>query len=158
MHKGLPELLAKIKAMGYKTKLDTNGYHPEMLAKLLAEGLVDYVAMDVKNSPEKYAQTCGFPADAPMDLEPIRKSIRLLIEGDTPYEFRTTVVAELHEAADFYGIGALVRGAKQHFLQSFTDRDTVPFEGFHAPAPEDLQKYAEILAPYVNEINIRGVD
>ena len=95
LHKDLPDFLKRCRDLGYAVKLDTNGYHPGMLARILEEGLADYVAMDIKNSPEKYALTAGVPS---VDLARIRESIALLMGGSTDYEFRTTVVKELHEA------------------------------------------------------------
>ena len=155
LHADLPDLLEKIRAMGYGVKLDTNGCHPELLRTMLERGLVDYVAMDVKNSPAKYAAACGMGT---VDLAPIRQSIELLMTAAPDYEFRTTVVAELHEAADFAEIGQMIRGAKRYFLQAFTDRDTVPFEGFHAPAKEDMLRFADAVRPFVGEVSLRGVD
>ncbi len=155
LHRDLPELLGRIRALGFAAKLDTNGFHPDLLRQILAEGLVDYVAMDVKNSPAKYAATCGLPS---LDLTPIRESIALLKSSGADYEFRTTVVAELHQAEDFEEIGQMIRGARRYFLQRFTDRDSVPFEGFHAPAKEDMLRYAEIARRYVADTSLRGVD
>ena len=155
LHADLPELLGRIRALGFAAKLDTNGFHPDLLRQILAEGLVDYVAMDVKNSPAKYAATCGLPS---LDLTPIRESIALLKSSGADYEFRTTVVAELHQAEDFEEIGQMIRGARRYFLQRFTDRDSVPFEGFHAPAKEDMLRYAEIARRYVADTSLRGVD
>lgn len=176
LHRDLPELMRKIRELGFAVKLDTNGYHPELLGQILDEGLADYVAMDVKNSPEKYAATCGVET---MDLAPVRESIRLITEhgagtgsgaaaderpgaeDDAPafdYEFRTTVVKELHEAADFEEIGQMIRGARHYFLQSFTDRDTVPFGGFSAHTPEDLRRFAEIVRKYADDVQLRGVE
>ena len=155
LHRDLPELLEKIRAMGFALKLDTNGCHPDLLREILQRGLVDYVAMDVKNSPAKYAAACGVDA---VDLAPIRESIELLMTLAPDYEFRTTVVKELHEAADFTGIGQMIRGAKRYFLQAFTDRDSVPFEGFHAPAKEELLCFADAVRPFVRQVSLRGVD
>ncbi len=155
LHRDLPELLGRIRALGFAAKLDTNGFHPDLLRQILAEGLEDYVAMDVKNSPAKYAATCGLPS---LDLTPIRESIALLKSSGADYEFRTTVVAELHQAEDFEEIGQMIRGARRYFLQRFTDRDSVPFEGFHAPAKEDMLRYAEIARRYVADTSLRGVD
>ena len=152
---GLPELLGQIRELGFATKLDTNGYHPDMLGRILDAGLVDYVAMDIKNSPEKYAATCGVER---IDLEPIRTSIGLIMSQAPDYEFRTTVVAELHEASDFHAIGEMIAGARRYFLQSFTDRDTVPFQGLSAPSPEDIHAYAQIAQAYVPATEVRGVD
>ncbi len=155
LHRELPALLEKIRAMGFATKLDTNGYHPDLLKEILDRRLADYVAMDIKNSPAKYAATCGLDK---VDLDTVRRSISLLKSGQADYEFRTTVVSEFHEAADFEEIGRLISGAKRYFLQRFTDRDSVPFGDLHAPAPEDLRRYADIVRPYVPDTSLRGVD
>ena len=141
--------------MGYAVKLDTNGTHPERLRALLEEGLVDYVAMDIKNSPDRYGETASVKELA---LGPVKESVELLKEGRTEYEFRTTVVAELHDDDSFRGIGSWIRGARRYFLQKFTDRDTVPYAGFHAPAEEDMRRWAGIMAPFVREVSLRGVD
>jgi pyruvate formate lyase activating enzyme len=109
--------------------------------------------MDIKNSPEKYAETCGL---SQMDLAPVRESVSLLMEGRTDYEFRTTTMAELHDADSFRKIGEWIRGAKRYYLQKFTDRDTVPFEGFHAPADGEMAQYLAIAREYVPEAEIRG--
>ena len=155
LHPGLHDLMTKIRSLGYAIKLDTNGYHPELLERLFREDLVDYVAMDIKNSPEKYAETVGRDS---LDLTPIRKSIDLLMRSRTPFEFRTTVVAEFHEASDFEKIGKMIEGAPLYFLQCFTDRDTVPYENLHAPSAKELRLYAEIAGRYVGCAAVRGVD
>ena len=154
LHKELPDFLKKIKDAGFATKLDTNGYHPALLEEILDARLADYVAMDVKNSPEKYASTCGVEK---IDLSRIEKSISLLLTKAPDYEFRTTVVGELHEEKDFEAIGRWIKGAKRYFLQAFTDRDTVPFEGLHAPEKEALERYAAIVRPHVPQVEVRGV-
>jgi len=155
LHADLPDLLERIRAMGFATKLDTNGCHPDLLREILDRGLVDYVAMDVKNSPAKYAATCGVER---VDMDAIQRSMALLMSGKTDYEFRTTVVREFHEAADFAQIGQMIRGAKRYFLQCFTDRDTVPIRTLHAPTAEDLRQYADIVRPFVPDTQLRGVD
>ena len=154
LRKDLPDLLRAIRELGFAVKVDTNGNHPEALEAILSEGLADYIAMDIKNSPQKYALTAGLPA---LDLSPVRQSVRLLLDSAIPYEFRTTVVDELHEASDFEAIGQWIAGAKAYYLQAFTDRDSVPFEGFHAPTKENLEKYASIARLYVPYTAIRGV-
>lgn len=150
----LPQLLDSIKALGYPVKLDTNGSHPQRLEETVKAGLVDYVAMDVKNSPARYAETVGIPG---FDLSPIRESVSFLLSGAVDYEFRTTVVEELHSQADLLAIGEWLRGAKRYFLQSFVDRETVLCSGLHAPAPEALERYAALLRPYVPSVLVRGV-
>ena len=155
LHRELPDLLRNVKEMGFAAKVDTNGAHPDLLRQILSEGLADYVAMDIKNSPGKYAVTAGRET---LDLAPVRESIRLLLSGSTDYEFRTTVVAEFHGPEDFEEIGKMIAGARRYFLQCFTDRDTVPFGNLHAPSKEELRQYAEIVRRYVPETALRGVD
>ena len=147
-------LAERIRDLGYPLKLDTNGTHPDRLREMIGHGLTAYVAMDIKNSPDRYAATAGLET---LDLGPVRESVSLLMEGRTDYEFRTTVVAELHDADSFRGIGAWIRGARRYYLQIFTDRDTVPFGGFHAPAEDEMRKYLRIAREYVPEAELRGM-
>jgi pyruvate formate lyase activating enzyme len=155
----LPQLLRAIKDLGFQVKLDTNGSRPEILKKLLEENLVDYVAMDVKNSPSRYSQTIGLET---FDLTPIEESLRLLLTGNTPYELRTTVVQQLHDEASIEEMGrwlsTLVPGVlpKKLFLQKFVDRDTVAFSGLCAPEENALKRFVDTLTPYVEKIAIRG--
>ena len=151
----LPDLLRRIKAMGYAVKLDTNGTHPALLRAILEERLADYVAMDIKNSPEKYARTVGLDA---VDLAPIRESARLLMTGSTDYELRTTVVDELHDAADFEAIGVWIAGARHFFLQVFTDRESVPYGNLHAPSAAKMRECLAAARRFVPESEIRGMD
>ena len=151
----LPEFAAKVRELGYPVKLDTNGTHPDRLARLLRDGLVQYVAMDIKNSPERYAETAGLEK---IDLAPVKESVKLLLEGSTDYEFRTTTVAEFHDDESFEKIGPWIAGAKRYYLQRFTDRDTMPFGGLHAPTEEQMRRWAEIIRPYVPAVELRGVE
>ena len=159
LYKTLPDFLAKIKEMGFLVKLDTNGYRPEVLKALVQQGLVDYVAMDVKNSPAMYAQTVGLEK---MELSSIEESLRFLIGGELPYELRTTLVRQLHDAASIQDMGAWLaalvpgRKPKKLFLQSFVDRDTVLFAGLSAPEQEATAGFAKILAPFAEEVTIRN--
>ena len=150
----IPSFLEKIRSIGYPVKLDTNGTHPRMLQRLMEADLVQYVAMDIKNSPERYEETAGVP----VNLEAVRESVSLLLAGKTDYEFRTTVVAELHDDESFRSIGPWIRGARRYYLQKFTDRDTVPFAGFHPPTDEQMRIWAELMRPFVQEAGLRGVD
>ena len=151
----LIRLAEKIRELGYPLKLDTNGTHPEGLRRMIDAGLVAYAAMDIKNDPDRYAQTCGMEQ---MDLGPVRESVRLLMEGRTEYEFRTTVVAELHDADSFRKIGEWIRGAKRYYLQKFTDRDTVAFAGFHAPDEEEMRAWLAVAREYVPGAELRGAE
>lgn len=159
LYKTLPDFLAKIKEMGFLVKLDTNGYRPEVLKALVQQGLVDYVAMDVKNSPAMYAQSVGLEK---MELSSIEESLRFLIGGELSYELRTTLVRQLHDAASIQDMGAWLaalvpgRKPKKLFLQSFVDRDTVLFAGLSAPEQEATAGFAKILAPFAEEVTIRN--
>jgi len=152
---GLPELLKTVRQMGFKTKVDTNGCHPEMLKKLLDGGLIDYVAMDVKNSRDKYALTAGV---ARVDLSAIDRSIRLIEDSDIAAEFRTTVIEGHHDEADIRAIGQWLRARKPIYLQPFTDRDTVPVRGLRAPDRETLRRFLAILTECGQKAYLRGED
>lgn len=153
----LPELLRRIRELGYAIKLDTNGYRPDVLRALAGEGLVDYVAMDIKNGPSAYAETAGLPK---LNLSNIEESIRFLAEGSVDFEFRTTVVSPLHtsetirEMANW--IHSLTGGVPKLFLQPFTDRDTVPFAGLSAPKRDELMDFVNILSQCVDSVTVRG--
>lgn len=150
----LPDLLRAVKALGYAVKLDSNGAHPAALRSLVGEGLVDYVAMDIKNSPEKYAATVGLPG---FDLNPIQESAAFLLSDAVDYEFRTTVVAEFHDDASFAGIARWLSGARRYFIQCFTDRESVIQPGLHAPDKEQLAHWADIVRPSIPNVALRGV-
>ena len=150
----LPDLLRAVKALGYAVKLDTNGAHPAALRSLVEEGLVDYVAMDIKNSPEKYAATVGLPG---FDLNPIQESAAFLLSGTVDYEFRTTAVAEFHDDASFEGIARWLSGAKRYYIQCFTDRESVIRPGLHTPTEAQLERWADIVRPSIPDVELRGV-
>ena len=154
VNKNVDDFARRIKDMGYLVKLDTNGTFPDKLRALIDAGLVDYVAMDIKNSPEKYAETVGLEK---FDMEPVFESVRLLMGGETDFEFRTTVVRELHSAEDFEKIGEWLKGDEKYFLQSFTDSDFVLQKGLSAHSRETLRTFADIVRKNVPRVEIRGV-
>lgn len=155
LNKDIGEFIAKIKALGFAVKLDTNGSFPERLEELLSKNLLDYVAIDIKNSPEKYALTVGI---ASVDVESVQKSVRLLIDGSIDYEFRTTVPSELFEEKDFEAIASFISGAKRYYIQQFKDSGNLIEEGlFTAEKKETLERYAEIVKKTVEHVEIRGV-
>ena len=145
--------------MGFAVKLDTNGCYPDRLKEILDRGLVDYVAMDIKNSPARYGETVGL---AKVNMAPMEESIRFLLSGAVAYEFRTTVVAQLHDDASIEEMGqwlsSLVPGKMPRtlWLQKFTDRETVLFAGLSAPSPEQMKRFVTLLAPFVEKTAIRG--
>ena len=153
----LPQLLRQIKALGYHIKLDTNGSNPAMLKALVDENLIDYVAMDIKNCPDRYAETVGlsqFPAA-------IEESIVFLLRGEIDYEFRTTVVEEFHTEENILAMGqwlAQMGRPKKLFLQPYVDRDSVLKQGLHSPDVEKLRRFQAAAAPYAESVGIRGAD
>lgn len=161
LQKELPEFLKAIKAMGYAVKLDTNGARPEVLKEVVEAGSVDYVAMDIKNAQERYAQTAGMKESLLLQVE---ESIRYLLSDKVDYEFRTTVVEELHDADAVHSMGAWVqklgdgRRAKRWFLQCYVDRDSVLRAGLHAPEAAKMQQFAEKLGQFADSVSLRGVD
>ena len=151
----LKRVIKQIRDMGFLIKLDTNGNHPDRLKTILNEGLIDCVAMDVKNSKEKYGETIGLPG---FDTSHIEESINILINSSIEYEFRTTVVKEYHNASSIIGITDMIKGAKRYYLQSFVDRDTVPTKGLTAYSKEELNTFLEYVKPWVNMVELRGVN
>ena len=149
----LPDLLCRIRELGYAVKLDTNGAHPEALRTVVSRGLVDYVAMDIKNSPAKYPMTVGLSAMP----RGVFESAAYLLSGAVPFEFRTTVVEELHEPSDFAAIGEWIAGAERYFLQRFTDSGDLIGEGMSAPSVEKMEACLAAVRPYVPTAALRGV-
>lgn len=152
IHPTLPEFIKKVKALGYKIKLDTNGSFPERLSFLIEEGLVDYVAMDIKNSFPKYPLTAGCES---INLEDIEKSIALLLKGNIPYEFRTTVCAELHTEDDIAAIANLIKGAEKYFIQNFKDSGDILSSGLHPLMQSEIEKMAILAQNIVPNTKIR---
>jgi len=151
----LPEFLRRIREMGYAVKLDTNGTHPDLLKRLVAEDLVQYAAMDIKNSPGRYAETAG--TEDPQ-LDRIRESAAFLLEGTVPYEFRTTVVRELHRPEDLAEIGRWLQGAERYFIQCYTDSGDLIQEGFSPCSREELDLLLAAVQPFIPAARLRGVD
>ncbi|MEE3398550.1 MAG: anaerobic ribonucleoside-triphosphate reductase activating protein [Eubacterium sp.] len=151
---GMVDFIKGIRSRGFLVKLDTNGNHPDRLKELVSEGLLDYVAVDVKNNKERYGETVGIPM---LDISKIEETISFLLEGNVPYEFRTTVLRQFHDADSFKGIAEWIEGAEHYFIQSFVDRETVPFSGLEAYSPEELEEFKKLVEPHVKHIDIRGV-
>lgn len=149
MHKELPKFLVKLKEHGFLVKLDTNGFFPQTLEQCLAT--VDYVAMDVKTSKQKYKMLGA------NDTAPLMRSIELLKAGKVPYEFRTTVVPELVTLEDAKAIGEMVKGAKVHALQQFIPEDTLDkrFQTLKPLAPEVICELASIVSQFAEKVVLR---
>ena len=150
----LIEFIEKIKALEIKVKLDTNGSKPEVLRECLERGLLDYVAMDIKNTPEKYFLSTGLVQP---DVEKIKESAALLMKADIEYEFRTTVVKEHHALSDMEEIGQWLAGAKRYFLQNYRDSEGVIEMGLHSHETELLKEFQHILKRYIEQVEIRGI-
>jgi len=150
---GLPGLLRAAKGLGFAIKLDTNGTSPDALRALLDEGLVDYVAMDFKNSPDRYASTAGVRDP---DLGAIRRTAAMIVGGAVDGEFRTTVVDGLHDEAAIRAIVAEIKGARRYFLQPFVDRDTVPARGLQAPDADAMRRLLAAAREVIPSAEIRG--
>ena len=151
-----PDLKVKIKAvrdLGFLIKLDTNGTNPEIVESLLDEGLIDYVAMDIKNCPNLYAETCGLKF---INVDNIKKSIAIIMTKAPDYEFRTTLVKELHERMDYEAFLNLIKGAKRLFLQKFVDREGCIKKGLHEVSIEEAEKLRDYLAKGIPEVTLRG--
>ena len=156
LHRDAADFIRRIRALGYAVKLDTNGAFPERLREILDAGLVDYVAMDIKNSREKYAVTAGERGS----LSQVEKSVAVLLSCGIDYEFRTTLVDELHEPADFAAIGQWIRGAKRYFIQGFVDSgDILGGEAvYHAASKEKAEACLAAVRPFVPNAQLRGID
>ena len=149
----LPNFLKKIHDLGYAIKLDTNGTNPGMLKVLLRDGVLDCVAMDIKNSPFRYAETCG-GVDI---LSKVQESADLLMDSPTDYEFRTTVCKPLHTEKEMEESGRWLKGAKHYFLQSFVDSGNLVSGGVQAHTRDELTRLQQAVLPYIPNTQLRGV-
>lgn len=154
MQKDIGDFLRKVKNLGYLIKLDTNGTFPKMIEQLVEEGLVDYIAMDIKNSPAKYGETVGIKL---FDTTLVKESAQYLLSGTVDYEFRTTVVKPLHEDEDFVAIGEWLKGAKQYYLQSFVDSGDLIGIGMSGYDKEKMEHFQQILSKNIPNTKIRGI-
>lgn len=153
LEKDLKVKIKAVKSLGFLIKLDTNGLNPELLKELLDEGLIDYVAMDIKNSPSLYGETCGVPN---VNLDNIKKSISLIMNNAPDYEFRTTLVKEFHERMNYDEFLNLIKGANKLFLQKFVDREGCIIKGLHEVDVVEASKLRDYLAKGIKEVTLRG--
>ena len=153
LQKDLIPFLKRIKALGFLVKLDTNGYRPDVLREALLSGAVDYVAMDIKNSPRRYGETVGLEG---FDVAPILESVELLTSGTVDFEFRTTLLKELHTEEEMREIGEWLKGVKRYYLQTFKDSGdliSTKFGGYDKKATLTL---LNVLKEYIPNAQIRG--
>ena len=156
LHKDLPKHIAKMKAMDFKVKLDTNGTNPDMVESLINEKLIDYVAMDIKETPEKYPDVVQVPAD----LTKIKRTVSLLMQNRIPYEFRMTMVPTIVKKEDMHKIGKWIKGAHKFFIQQFSNKICLK-KALEKCGPfpiEELEEFRTILKQYIDYVEIRGID
>jgi len=154
LHDDLYAFINDIKSMGFLVKLDTNGSEPEKLKEIMASGKIDYIAMDIKNTPEKYAQTIGVPG---YDISQVKKSIDILRSGTISYEFRTTVVREFHTAEDIQSVARWISGAEKYFLQGFINSEGVLKSGLHGYSAEEMQIILNKIKTVLPNAKLRGI-
>lgn len=152
---GLKEFIRRVKTLGYLVKLDTNGYRPDVLWELLGEGLLDYVAMDVKASRKNYAQAAGLEG---LDIAAIEMSMGIIRSSGIAYEFRTTVVKGIHTPEDMEDIGRWLSGCRAFYLQAYRDNENVMEPGFCAFSPEEMHDFLEITRKYIDNVSLRGIE
>ena len=151
----LPDFMEKVRALGYKIKLDTNGTRPEILRDIVSRGLVDYVAMDIKNCPEKYGTTVGF--DQSYNLAPIEESMAILMRGAVDFEFRTTVSKTFHTPDDVVEIAKWIAGNEKFFLQQFKDSGDVIGDKIEGYDNDEMRALLDQILPFVPNAQLRGV-
>ena len=149
----LEDRIRIIKEMGFLVKLDTNGYKPDVLKKLIDLKLIDYVAMDIKNSLEKYNLTTGCNN---IDTSKIIESINILKTSGIDYEFRTTLVDEFHNKSDIFDIASLLKGAKKYYLQKYVSSEGCFNKNLHSIDKEIVEEYKEILKETIDHVELRG--
>lgn len=159
LNRDIGDLLKPIKELGYPIKLDTNGFFPDMIEKLIDDKLVDMFAMDIKSGWTNYMKVAGLKNENLSVIKSkVEKSIALLMERAGDYEFRTTCVKGLHNENDFYEIKDMIKGAKKYFLQDYKagpDMEDLPFKPF---LRDELEKFANIVKDSVELVEIRGID
>jgi pyruvate formate lyase activating enzyme len=149
----LESLIRKIRDLGYLIKLDTNGYCPDVLKKLITDELLDYVAMDIKSGREHYKKAAGTDG---LKIRNIEESAAFLMENRISYEFRTTVVKGIHDVGDFVDIGKWLEGDSQYFLQNYVDSDQVLCPGYASFSDGELHGFLNILKPFIPRTELRG--
>lgn len=152
LQKDVSEFLKRVKSFGYSVKLDTNGSFPEKLSSLIEEKLVDYVAMDVKNSPDRYVFTAG----ERVDVNKIDESVALLKSGVVDYEFRTTIIKGHHDEESVASLAEWIKGAKRYYLQNFVDSGALigKAEGVDE---SKMRAFLAIAKKYVPNAELRGM-
>lgn len=152
LQQDLEDFIRKVKELGYLVKLDTNGTHPEVVERLLSEKLLDYIAMDVKNSVKKYPLT----VDKQLDISVIEKSIDLIKNSGVEYEFRTTLIREFHTEDDIAKIADMIKGAERYYMQKYNDNDGCISHGYSAFDKSEVERFKALFDGKVKRVEIRG--
>ncbi len=155
LQSGLLDFIKQVKEIGYKVKLDTNGYNFEALKEIVESGYIDFVAMDIKNSPGKYAKTVGLE-NSNFKMDNIQKSVQYLLENHIEYEFRTTVVKQLHTLEDLLEIAQWIKGADHYYLQQFVDSGSCIEEGYCAYDGKSMEEMCEKVKEIIPQAELRG--
>ena len=155
LYRELPELIRQMKEMGYQVKLDTNGTNPSMLRELCSQGLIDFVAMDIKSSQENYEKASGC---TPAQLDSVRESVDFLLSQAIDYEFRTTVVKELHTESDFNSIREWIAGCRAYYLQAYRESENVISKSFSSYTYQELTHFRDLLKEKIPLVEIRGIE
>lgn len=155
VQRDIQDFIVKVRELGYLVKLDTNGSFPDKLKELAGRGLLDYVAMDIKNSKRRYGKTIGI---GEYDTAPIEESVSFLMEGSVPYEFRTTVTREFHTEESMKEIGEWIEGAAQYYLQQFVDSGDLIQPGLHAVDEGVVREWVNVLKAKIPFTRLRGID
>lgn len=148
------EFIEFLKSFGYKVKLDTNGFYPQRLKEAIDKGLIDYIAMDIKSSPEGYAKAVGIEN---VDITPVNESIKLIMSSGLDYEFRTTAVKGIHLVSDFKEIGQWIEGARSYFIQQFINSGDLISDGLDAFSKDETQKLLAAVRKFVPNASARGI-
>lgn len=154
MNPEIGDFIKEIRNLGYAVKLDTNGSYPDRLKSIVGEGIVDYVAMDIKNCKEKYAETVGLKS---YDLSKIEESVDFLKTNAVDYEFRTTVVKEFHTVEDIRKAAEWIKGAKRYFIQNFVDSGNLIDGSVSGVDKSIMLEMRKTAAEFVPQTQIRGI-
>ncbi len=153
IHPALPSFIQEVKEMGFLTKLDTTGIHPEMIESLLKNNLLDYIAMDIKGPLERYSEI----VQTPLPTEKVQKTISLILSSTIPYEFRSTLLPSLHQAKDLLAMTQMIQGARLYVLQTFRSTTTLSplLKNAKNFSKEEMQSFQQLVSPFVSACHIR---
>ena len=153
---GITDFLKQVKDLGYKVKVDTNGLMPDKMRLIVESGYVDYIAMDIKNSLEKYCETAGLGESSAV-TDRITESVRYLMTDPIDHEFRTTVVKQFHTKEDLLSIAEMIRGTEKYFLQQFVDSGRCIEDGYEAYSKAEMEEFRDAVREIIPNVELRGL-